>query len=268
MNNLRTLFCLPVLMVLVSVVVGWGSFIQTRDEMKADLNQALQTLVDNEDEGVLDSLSTISGSPMLTFNGEYNGFARMLRITSLRDTACISYAVVSNDATGNATRMPDGVVCSDSLTISGNDARFYVRAYASPSVASFLAYPGMMFSTVSFVLGILFLLLNVRKLYSIKVLGADNLEVYAEEPYADVSALTLTPMQEQLLQLFLQSPERTLSKDRICSALWPKKDNPDDTFYTFISRMKSALAKQSTLKIENKRGGGYVLYDESKENAL
>ena len=93
-------------------------------------------------------------------------------------------------------------------------------------------------------------------------------EVYAEEPYTDVSTLTLTPMQEQLLQLFLESPERTLCKDRICSALWPKKDNPDDTFYTFISRMKSALAKQSTLKIENKRGGGYVLYDESKENAL
>ena len=100
------------------------------------------------------------------------------------------------------------------------------------------------------------------------MVGADNFEVYAEEPYTDVSTLTLTPMQEQLLQLFLESPERTLCKDRICSALWPKKDNPDDTFYTFISRMKSALAKQSTLKIENKRGGGYVLYDESKENAL
>ena len=89
-----------------------------------------------------------------------------------------------------------------------------------------------------------------------------------KNPMQIFSSLALTPMQEQLLQLFLESPERTLSKDRICSALWPKKDNPDDTFYTFISRMKSALAKQSTLKIENKRGGGYVLYDESKENAL
>ena len=268
MNNLRILFGLPVLIVLVSVVVGWGSIIQTRDEMKADLNQALQTLVDNGDDEVLDSLSSILGSPMLTFNGEHKGFARMLRMASLRDTACISYAVVSADECGGATRMPDGVVCSDSLTISGKDTRFYVRACASPSVASFLAYPGMMFSAVSFVLGILFLLLNARKLYALKVVGSGNLEEYADESSTDVSSLTLTPMQEQLLQLFLASPGRALTKDRICSVLWPKKDNPDDTFYTFISRMKSALAKQSSLKIENKRGGGYVLCDESKENAL
>ena len=268
MNNLRILLGLPVLMVIVSIVVGWGTLVNTREEMKADLNQALQTLVDNGDDEVVDSLLAMPGNPTLTFNGEYNGFAKMLRMASLRDTAHISYAVVSADVCGGATRMSGGVVCSDSITISGKEARFSVRAYASPSVASFLAYPGMMFSAFSFVLGILFFLLNARKLYSLRVVGVDNNYVYADELHTDISCLTLTPMQEQLLQLFLESPERTLSKDRICSVLWPKKDNPDDTFYTFISRMKSALARQSSLRIENRRGGGYVLSDESAKNVL
>ena len=80
--------------------------------------------------------------------------------------------------------------------------------------------------------------------------------------------LVLTPMQEQLMDMFLASPGRTLSKEEICSALWPKKDNPDDSFYTFISRMKSSMARQSSsFRIENKRGREYVLADEKGDFA-
>ncbi len=77
--------------------------------------------------------------------------------------------------------------------------------------------------------------------------------------------LNLTPMQEQLMQLFYASPSRTLSKEEICSALWPRKDNPEDGLYTFISRMKSSLAGQSSLRIVNRRGREYVLVDETDE---
>jgi DNA-binding response OmpR family regulator len=80
--------------------------------------------------------------------------------------------------------------------------------------------------------------------------------------------LVLTPMQEQLMNMFLESPTRTLTKEEICSALWPKKDNPDDTLYTFISRMKSSLARQSSsYRIENKRGREYFLADEKGDFA-
>ena len=41
-----------------------------------------------------------------------------------------------------------------------------------------------------------------------------------------------------------------------------KKDNPEDTLYTFMSRLKSSLKNQSTLQIVNRRGREYVLVDE------
>ena len=64
------------------------------------------------------------------------------------------------------------------------------------------------------------------------------------------------------MDMFRSAPGQTLTKDEICAALWPKKDNPEDTLYTFISRMKSSLKNQSTLQIVNHRGREYVLVDE------
>ena len=69
----------------------------------------------------------------------------------------------------------------------------------------------------------------------------------------------LTPMQQQLMEMFFHSSNHTLSKTEICDTLWPKKDNANETLYTLIRRLKSIIESHSNLKIEVDRGKAYEL---------
>ena len=51
----------------------------------------------------------------------------------------------------------------------------------------------------------------------------------------------LTPMQQQLMEMFFRSESHQLSKTEICDALWPKKDDANDTLYTLIRRLKPMI---------------------------
>ena len=266
MKNLRYMVIFPLLMIAVSVITGWRCYDKARTEMAEDLNQALQrtAVADVKVEDMLDSLSCMQGSPMLTFNGNHQGFANFLRIPSLRDTAHVSYSLVHVQREGYGVETPHARICSDTImlagcAVEGKDVVLAVRAYANPSVASVFAHAGMEWSMFSFLAGLLMLvfMLANRRLFNVAV-----------TPSSIRTDLTLTPMQEQLMNMFLESPNHTLTKEEICSALWPKKDNPDDTLYTFISRMKSSLARQSSsYRIENKRGREYFLTDEKGDFA-
>ena len=69
----------------------------------------------------------------------------------------------------------------------------------------------------------------------------------------------LTPMQQQLMEMFFHSESHQLSKTEICDALWPKKDDANDTLYTLIRRLKPIIEEHSELKIESDRGRAYEL---------
>ena len=69
----------------------------------------------------------------------------------------------------------------------------------------------------------------------------------------------LTPMQQQLMEMFFRSDSHQLSKTEICEALWPKKDDANDTLYTLIRRLKPIIEEHSDLKIESDRGRSYEL---------
>lgn len=71
----------------------------------------------------------------------------------------------------------------------------------------------------------------------------------------------LTPMQRQLMEMFFASPSHRLTKQEICDALWPKKEDASDTLYTMIRRLKQELGKSSSLRIESDRGRAYILSD-------
>lgn len=72
-------------------------------------------------------------------------------------------------------------------------------------------------------------------------------------------ALHLTPMQSRLVTMFLASPSHELTKDDICSALWPRKDDPSDTLYALISRLKVTLESRTALRISSERSRSYRL---------
>ncbi|MGM9694612.1 MAG: helix-turn-helix domain-containing protein [Alloprevotella sp.] len=74
-----------------------------------------------------------------------------------------------------------------------------------------------------------------------------------------VMSLHLTPMQEQLMDMFMKAPEHRLTKQEICDALWPHKDNAAETLYTTIRRLRNELHESSEWEIESERGKTYEL---------
>ena len=73
------------------------------------------------------------------------------------------------------------------------------------------------------------------------------------------SATHLTPMQRQLMEMFVASDSHRLSKYEICDVLWPKKDDANETLYALISRLKRELDKTSNYDIISDRGRAYIL---------
>ena len=259
MNKLRYMIIFPVLLIVASVVCGYVSFAKAKADMTDDLNQALHLAISENTDvtQMLDSLSSMHDKPMLTFGAQHNGFADFLRISALRDTAGITYTIRSGSETETEKQLStQGRICSDTLLLAQMPhSAIEVKAFANPSFFSILKYSNQRWSAISLVCGILLFGLLLLKQKSLATYQSSaGLVVQSQE-----QPLSLTPMQEKLMQMFFASPTRTLSKEEICSALWPKKDNPEDTLYTFISRMKSSLAKQSSYRIQNRRGREYSL---------
>ncbi len=69
----------------------------------------------------------------------------------------------------------------------------------------------------------------------------------------------LTPMQQQLMEMFFHNESHHLTKAEICDTLWPKKDDANDTLYTLIRRLKPIIEEHSDLMIESDRGRAYEL---------
>lgn len=69
----------------------------------------------------------------------------------------------------------------------------------------------------------------------------------------------LTPMQQQLLEMFFRSPSHLLTKTEICATLWPKKDDASETLYTLMRRLKPVIEQHTDLRIESVRGRAYEL---------
>ena len=83
---------------------------------------------------------------------------------------------------------------------------------------------------------------------------------------ASFSATHLTPMQRQLMEMFVASGSHRLSKHEICDALWPKKDDASETLYALISRLKRELDKTSSFDIISDRGRAYILKRRKSES--
>ena len=83
----------------------------------------------------------------------------------------------------------------------------------------------------------------------------------ADGAFYDVQGqrIKLTPMQQQLMEMFFRSDAHQLTKTEICDALWPKKPAASETLYTLIRRLRPIIEEHSDLKIESDRGKTYGL---------
>lgn len=76
-----------------------------------------------------------------------------------------------------------------------------------------------------------------------------------------------TPLQQQLMQMFVLAPTHQIEKTTICEALWPNKPDASETLYVLIKRLKVTIEHTYTtqLRIESVRGRAYRLVEKMSD---
>lgn len=260
MRGLRYMVIVPVLLLMTSIVMGVNNYQKTKEEMRQDLTCALRQLVLDESQQLLlfDSLQTLQKDMVLTLNDVESRFNSQLSFPSLKDTSHVSVCLLQQDEQDSFKEK--AFVCSDTLLwhspqYNSGEAVFAIKAYANPSLCAVLGHSDQRLPLTGL---ILCLLLFLGLAWKSKRLGVDIDMAVASNLYK-TTVIHLTPMQEQLMDMFANSPDHTLSKEAICSVLWPKKEQPENTLYTFICRLKVTLKEQSDMDIVNRRGKDYQL---------
>lgn len=167
-------------------------------------------------------------------------FRSHIRQPQLRDHAFLSFSIGSNTVVASGPH-------TQALTIAPDSP---VQAYGQVSLSAFQVWRmgNHRLSLALSLLTLLWMALSLR-------LTRSSLSPVVPK----LDDMMLTPMQRQLMDMFLASPSRELTKDEICAALWPRKDDPSDTLYALISRLKTVLTSQTSLRIVSHRGRSYRL---------
>ncbi|MCR5712354.1 MAG: helix-turn-helix domain-containing protein [Prevotella sp.] len=211
-------------LIITSSMVSFTSYRATEREVNEDMSQALALALDEQQSDV------ISADTIQIFN-------RYLQIEALRGNALLAV-----DTRQGFRPRPQ---CSMATIFALSDQR-----------------PAMVLWMMTTLWG-LFCLWKRRKQVPI-ICGYGGL-VYSETDRRFFGLkgeqVKLTPMQQQLLEMFYVSPSHLLTKKEICDALWPKKEDASETLYTLIRRLKPIVEQHSNLRITSDRGRAYELKD-------
>ena len=211
-------------LIITSSMVSFTSYRATEREVNEDMSQALALALDEQQSDV------ISADTIQIFN-------RYLQIEALRGNALLAV-----DTRQGFCPRPH---CSMATIFTLSDQR-----------------PAMVLWMMT-MLWVLFCLWKRRKQVPI-ICGYGGL-VYSETDRRFFGLkgeqVKLTPMQQQLMEMFYMSPSHLLTKKEICDALWPKKEDASETLYTLIRRLKPIVEQHSNLRITSDRGRAYELKD-------
>ena len=213
-------------MIVASCATSLVSYRTAERQVNDDMSQALSSALSMQQSNV------ITQDTIRTFNSN-------LQIAELRGKATIAVDTKGREFKAYAR-------CSEATIFSLSDQRltavlwsmtllwaafcFYRRRHEMLQMAGMLQYGGLCFAE-------------------------------AEGTFYDDKGqrIKLTPMQQQLLEMFFRSEAHQLTKTEICDALWPKKPDASETLYTLIRRLKPVVEQHSNLKIESDRGRAYEL---------
>ena len=213
-------------MIVASCASSLVSYHATERQVVDDMSQALSSALAKQQSNV------ITQDTIQSFNSH-------LQIAELRGKATIAVDTKGREFKAYAR-------CSEATIFSLSDQRstvvlwtltlmwalfcFYRRRHEMLQMAGMLQYGGLCFAE-------------------------------AEGTFYDAKGqrIKLTPMQQQLMEMFFRSEAHQLTKTEICDALWPKKPDASETLYTLIRRLKPVIEQHSDLKIESDRGRAYEL---------
>lgn len=261
-------------LMLTSLLAGRHNYCKARNEITADLNQALaQTLKERKDYiitqdtiRVYKQLRKTSGGQVLIAVSDER-FCRYLKDKRLQQAAFITFDVVDSDFQNNS--LGDQAICSDTLIVKDKHAgeTLALKGYARLSVASILGMSDQRIPAACMISAFLWAMLSWLYLRK-KQEGSEAVTDFGGLVYSEVdqrfytaahTPIRFTPMQQQLMLLFWNAPSHSLTKEDICAALWPKKEDANDTLYTLIRRLKPIVEEHTNLKIVADRGRNYSL---------
>lgn len=232
------------LLVLPSVFFSWQNVQTVKKEIRMDMSQALAKALEEQE--------TFEITPDTIQN-----YCQHLQMEGLKSHSFIYYAREDEQ----------NLLCSKKYTKKRGDKVYQYQCYAS---CSFAAIWGMSDQRVPLAFLLLSLLWVVgssfyfKRRKNVQVCSLGQLSYSAEEGHfydKNNQKIYLTPMQEQLMKMFMSSDNLTLSKQDICAALWPKKPDASDTLYTLIKRIKPIVEERFCMKIVSDRGKNYSLID-------
>ena len=222
----KNLVIILFVLIVASGATSLRSYRTTERQIERDMSQALSAALAQQQSDV------ITQDTIRTFNSN-------LQIAELRGKATIAVDTKGREFKAYAR-------CSEATIFSLSDQRltavlwsmtllwaafcFYRRRHEMLQMAGMLQYGGLCFAE-------------------------------AEGTFYDAKGqrIKLTPMQQQLLEMFFRSEAHQLTKTEICDTLWPKKPDASETLYTLIRRLKPVVEQHSDLKIESDRGRAYEL---------
>lgn len=231
-------------LIVPAVATSWGSYKITEANIINDLNQALARTIQQKDVSIItpDTLST---------------YRRFLSTPALKSRVYLAHC--PRIERGNA-------VCSDTMIGNPKLPTLGIRAYASCTQATIFGMSDqrlpMTLLLLSLVWGAYSLHMCRRNRPGLTAIGRLTYEHSSRCFYnARHEQLHLTPLQQQLMEMFVSHPDHQLAIHEICAALWPKKEDAHDTLYTLIRRLRPIVEKDSDLKIVSEKGRFYRLED-------
>lgn len=256
MRKLSFTACFALL--ILTILASLHSYRTAVADMTHDLDQALMLTME------MKTAEYITPDTVRTYRS-------LIKNPVLRQCATLSYCLPDERRTS---------VCSRKMLWKQGRQRYYLRGYANCSMATVLSLSDQRLPLMLSLLTVLsfftaFLPLARRRQASPALVTTDGTAatpdnmpiigglVYSSDThdfFYNGKPIHFTPMQRQLMELFYESDRHTLTKQEICDALWPRKDNASETLYTLIKRLKQTLADNGCqLQITSDRGRAYQL---------
>ncbi len=239
-----------VVLCLSTVMTSYSSYIETKEHVRANLDIALQKTIAIKGAEAMrrDSISAYNAlvnnsmeSVSITTSDKI--LRQHLKINQLKDRAYLAYDI-SPENGKLYVKFRSEVSCSKTMIFCLSDQRLSM-------LLCFMSLLSLCFSIKIF---------NKNRNTHFGNFGGlwfDN--SCGRFKTTDNVTLHLTPMQQELMEMFFNSENHTITKQNICDRLWPKKPDASDTLYTLIRRLKPIIENQSNLKIESDRGRSYKL---------
>lgn len=232
------------LLVMPSVFFSWQNVQAVKKEISMDMSQALAKALDEQE--------TFEITPDTIQN-----YCQHLQMEGLKGHSFVCYAREDEQ----------NLLCSKKYAKKRGDKVYQYQCYASCSFATIWGMSDQRMPLAFLLLSLLWGVVSsvyFKRQKNVRICSLGQLSYSAEEGHfydKKNQQIYLTPMQEQLMKMFVSSENLTLSKQDICATLWPKKPDASDTLYTLIKRIKPIVEERFGMKIVSDRGRNYSLVD-------